>query len=77
MTFLCPVTEMLKPLKAASSGAALSVKVVTNIAANLIAFSGCAGFHQCCPLLAGNMVDIQGLNFRYSPLDLWAGLGQW
>ena len=39
MTSLCPIDrDAQNLLEAASSGAALSVKVVTNIAANLIAF---------------------------------------
>ncbi|KAI4535489.1 hypothetical protein MG293_014715 [Ovis ammon polii] len=51
-------------LEAASSGAALSVKVVTNIAANLIAFLAVLDFINAALSWLGNMVDIQGLSFQ-------------
>ncbi|KAF4017837.1 hypothetical protein G4228_009769 [Cervus hanglu yarkandensis] len=51
-------------LEAASSGAALSVKVVTNIAANLIAFLAVLDFINAALSWLGNMVNIQGLSFQ-------------
>lgn len=51
-------------LEAASSGAAMSVKVVVNIAANLIAFLAVLGFINAALSWLGNLVDIQGLTFQ-------------
>ncbi|XP_016071154.1 PREDICTED: sodium/nucleoside cotransporter 1 [Miniopterus natalensis] len=51
-------------LEAASSGAAVSVKVVANIAANLIAFLAVLAFINSAFSWLGNMVDIQGLSFQ-------------
>ncbi|KAM9711208.1 sodium/nucleoside cotransporter 1 isoform 3-T3 [Dama dama] len=51
-------------LEAASSGAALSVKVVTNIAANLVAFLAVLDFINAALSWLGNMVNIQGLSFQ-------------
>ncbi|XP_037365829.1 sodium/nucleoside cotransporter 1 [Talpa occidentalis] len=51
-------------LEAASSGAAISVKVVANIAANLIAFLAVLAFINAALAWLGNMVDIQGLSFQ-------------
>ncbi|XP_006877909.1 PREDICTED: sodium/nucleoside cotransporter 1-like [Chrysochloris asiatica] len=51
-------------LEAASSGAAMSVKVVANIAANLIAFLAVLAFINAALAWLGDMVDIQGLSFQ-------------
>ncbi|KAG8516379.1 Sodium/nucleoside cotransporter 1 [Galemys pyrenaicus] len=51
-------------LEAASSGAAISVKVVANIAANLIAFLAVLAFTNAALAWLGAMVDIQGLSFQ-------------
>ncbi|KAM5206681.1 sodium/nucleoside cotransporter 1 isoform 1-T6 [Hipposideros larvatus] len=51
-------------LEAASSGAAMSVKVVANIAANLIAFLAVLAFVNAALSWLGDMVDIQGLSFQ-------------
>ncbi|XP_062946712.1 sodium/nucleoside cotransporter 1 isoform X1 [Cynocephalus volans] len=51
-------------LDAASSGATLSVKVATNIAANLIAFLAVLAFINAALSWLGDMVDIQGLSFQ-------------
>ncbi|XP_006885202.1 PREDICTED: sodium/nucleoside cotransporter 1 isoform X1 [Elephantulus edwardii] len=51
-------------LEAASSGAAISVKVVANIAANLIAFLAVLAFINAALSWLGDMVDIQGLSFQ-------------
>ncbi|XP_057578256.1 sodium/nucleoside cotransporter 1 [Hippopotamus amphibius kiboko] len=51
-------------LEAASSGAAVSVKVVTNIAANLIAFLAVLAFINAALSWLGNMVNVQGLSFQ-------------
>lgn len=51
-------------LEAASAGAAISVKVVANIAANLIAFLAVLAFINAALSWLGDMVDIQGLNFQ-------------
>lgn len=74
MTSLCPIDrDAQNLLEAASSGAALSVKVVTNIAANLIAFLAVLDFINAALSWLGNMVDIQGLSFQVQSLDLWRG----
>lgn len=70
-------------LEAASSGAAVSVKVVSNIAANLIAFLAVLAFINSAFSWLGNMVDIQGLSFQVQPAGLLAcggdvlGSGWW
>lgn len=51
-------------LEAASAGAAISVKVVANIAANLIAFLAVLAFVNAALSWLGDMVDIQGLSFQ-------------
>lgn len=51
-------------LEAASSGAAMSVKVVANIAANLIAFLAVLAFVNAALSWLGAMVDIQELSFQ-------------
>ncbi|XP_074210138.1 sodium/nucleoside cotransporter 1 isoform X2 [Camelus bactrianus] len=51
-------------LEAASNGAALSVKVVTNIIANLIAFLAVLAFINAALSWLGEMVDVQGLSFQ-------------
>lgn len=51
-------------LEAASNGAAISVKVVANIAANLIAFLAVLAFINAAFSWLGDMVDIQGLSFQ-------------
>lgn len=57
----------------------MSVKVVTNIAANLIAFLAVLDFINAALSWLGNMVDIQGLSFQVQSLSTCggAGLGQW
>ncbi|XP_049708531.1 sodium/nucleoside cotransporter 1 isoform X1 [Elephas maximus indicus] len=51
-------------LEAASSGASISVKVIANIAANLIAFLAALAFINAALSWLGGMVDIQGLSFE-------------
>ncbi|XP_054997046.1 sodium/nucleoside cotransporter 1 [Sorex araneus] len=51
-------------LEAASSGAAISVKVVANIAANLIAFLAVLAFINAALAWLGGMVDVEGLSFQ-------------
>nr|AAB53839.1 Na+/nucleoside cotransporter [Homo sapiens]BAF84686.1 unnamed protein product [Homo sapiens] len=51
-------------IEAASTGAAISVKVVANIAANLIAFLAVLDFINAALSWLGDMVDIQGLSFQ-------------
>lgn len=51
-------------VEAASSGAAISVKVVANIAANLIAFLAVLAFINAALSWLGDMVDVQGLSFQ-------------
>lgn len=51
-------------VEAASSGAAISVKVVANIAANLIAILAVLAFINAALSWLGDMVDIQGLSFQ-------------
>ncbi|MBZ3880035.1 Sodium/nucleoside cotransporter 1 [Sciurus carolinensis] len=51
-------------VEAASSGAAISVKVVANIAANLIAFLAVLAFVNAALSWLGDMVEIQGLSFQ-------------
>ncbi|XP_012588147.1 PREDICTED: sodium/nucleoside cotransporter 1 [Condylura cristata] len=51
-------------LEAASTGAAVSVKVVANIAANLIAFLAVLAFINAALAWLGDMVDVQGLSFQ-------------
>lgn len=51
-------------VEAASAGAAISVKVVANIAANLIAFLAVLAFINAALAWLGDMVDIQGLSFQ-------------
>ncbi|XP_040426279.1 sodium/nucleoside cotransporter 1-like isoform X1 [Cygnus olor] len=51
-------------LEAASSGAAASVGLVANIAANLIAFLAVLEFINAALLWFGEMVDIKGLSFQ-------------
>lgn len=51
-------------LEAASSGAAISVKVVANIAANLIAFLAVLAFINAALAWLGDMVDVEGLSFQ-------------
>ncbi|KAK2081801.1 hypothetical protein P7K49_040744, partial [Saguinus oedipus] len=48
-------------IEAASTGAAISVKVVANIAANLIAFLAMLAFINAALFWLEDMVDIQGL----------------
>lgn len=69
-------------LEAASSGAAISVKVIANIAANLIAFLAVLAFINAALSWLGDMVDIQGLSFQVQFwLACWAcgvgSPGQW
>lgn len=62
-------------LEAASSGAAMSVRVVTNIAANLIAFLAVLAFINAAFSWLEDVMDVQGLSFQvYSsghPRSLW------
>ncbi|TKC35717.1 hypothetical protein EI555_011179, partial [Monodon monoceros] len=51
-------------LEAASSGAAMSVRVVTNIAANLIAFLAVLDFINAALSWLGDVMDVQGLSFQ-------------
>lgn len=51
-------------VEAASSGAAISVKVVANIAANLIAFLAVLDFINAALSWLGSLVDVQGLSFQ-------------
>ncbi|KAJ8797883.1 hypothetical protein J1605_017085 [Eschrichtius robustus] len=51
-------------LEAANSGAAMSVRVVTNIAANLIAFLAVLAFINAALSWLGDMMDVQGLSFQ-------------
>lgn len=51
-------------VEAASSGAAISIKVVANIAANLIAFLAVLDFINAALSWLGDMVEIQGLSFQ-------------
>ncbi|XP_035317825.1 sodium/nucleoside cotransporter 1 isoform X1 [Cricetulus griseus] len=51
-------------VEAASAGAAISVKIVANIAANLIAFLAVLEFINAALSWLGDMVDIQGLSFQ-------------
>ncbi|XP_020039109.2 sodium/nucleoside cotransporter 1 isoform X2 [Castor canadensis] len=51
-------------VEAASSGAALSVKVVANIAANLVAFLAVLAFINAALSWLGSMVDVQELSFQ-------------
>ncbi|XP_060035459.1 sodium/nucleoside cotransporter 1 isoform X2 [Erinaceus europaeus] len=51
-------------LEAASSGATISVKVVANIAANLIAFLAVLAFINAALAWLGSLVDVQGLSFQ-------------
>lgn len=51
-------------IEAASSGAAISVRVVANIAANLIAFLAVLDFINAALSWLGSLVDVQGLSFQ-------------
>ncbi|KAB0400927.1 hypothetical protein E2I00_004666, partial [Balaenoptera physalus] len=51
-------------LEAANSGAAMSVRVVTNIAANLIAFLAVLAFINAALSWLGDMMNVQGLSFQ-------------
>lgn len=51
-------------LEAASSGAAVSVRIIANIAANLIAFLAVLAFINAALSWLGGMVDVQGLSFQ-------------
>ncbi|XP_012499141.1 PREDICTED: sodium/nucleoside cotransporter 1-like [Propithecus coquereli] len=51
-------------IEAVSSGATISVKVVTSIAANLIAYLALLAFINAVLSWLGNMVDIDGLSFQ-------------
>lgn len=51
-------------LEAASSGAAMSVRVVTNVAANLIAFLAVLAFIKAALSWLGDVMDVQGLSFQ-------------
>ncbi|XP_045142233.1 sodium/nucleoside cotransporter 1 [Echinops telfairi] len=51
-------------LEAASSGAAVSIRIVANIAANLIAFLAVLAFINAALSWLGDMVDIQDLSFQ-------------
>ncbi|XP_006152908.1 sodium/nucleoside cotransporter 1 [Tupaia chinensis] len=51
-------------VEAASSGASISVRVVANIAANLIAFLALLAFINAALSWLGDLVDIQGLSFQ-------------
>lgn len=57
-------------LEAASSGAAASVGLVANIAANLIAFLAVLEFINAALLWFGEMVNIKDLSFQVSPNPL-------
>lgn len=59
-------------LEAASSGAAMSVRVVTNVAANLIAFLAVLAFINAALSWLGELVDIQGLTFQVKDSICWA-----
>ncbi|XP_007943315.1 sodium/nucleoside cotransporter 1 [Orycteropus afer afer] len=51
-------------LEAASNGAAISVKIVANIASNLISFLAVLAFVNAALSWLGDMVDIKGLSFQ-------------
>ncbi|XP_053450469.1 sodium/nucleoside cotransporter 1 isoform X5 [Nycticebus coucang] len=51
-------------IEAVSSGASISVRVVTNIAANLIAFLAVLAFVNAALSWLGDMVDVQELSFQ-------------
>ncbi|XP_004432081.1 PREDICTED: sodium/nucleoside cotransporter 1 [Ceratotherium simum simum] len=51
-------------LEAASSGAAISVRVIANIAANLIAFLAVLAFINAALSWLGDLVGLQGLSFQ-------------
>ncbi|XP_039714187.1 sodium/nucleoside cotransporter 1 [Pteropus medius] len=51
-------------LEATSSGAAVSVRIIANIAANLIAFLAVLAFINAALSWLGAMVDVQGLSFQ-------------
>uniref|UniRef100_H0XAN3 Sodium/nucleoside cotransporter n=1 Tax=Otolemur garnettii TaxID=30611 RepID=H0XAN3_OTOGA len=51
-------------IEAVSSGASISVRVVTNIAANLIAFLAVLAFINAALSWLGEMVDVQELSFQ-------------
>lgn len=51
-------------VEAASSGAAVSVKIVSNIAANLVAFLAVLAFVNATLNWLGHLVDVQGLSFE-------------
>ncbi|XP_069322677.1 sodium/nucleoside cotransporter 1-like [Eulemur rufifrons] len=51
-------------IEAVSNGATISVKVVTNIIANLIAYLAVLAFINAVLSWLGNMVDIDGLSFQ-------------
>ncbi|XP_069322668.1 sodium/nucleoside cotransporter 1-like [Eulemur rufifrons] len=51
-------------IEAVSNGATISVKVVTSIAANLIAYLAMLAFINAVLSWLGNMVDIDGLSFQ-------------
>ncbi|XP_028926515.1 sodium/nucleoside cotransporter 2-like isoform X2 [Ornithorhynchus anatinus] len=59
-----PPGEEQSILEAASSGAATSIELIANIAANLIAFLAVLAFINAALSWLGEMVDIQGLNFQ-------------
>lgn len=59
-------------IEAASTGAAISVKVVANIAANLIAFLAVLDFINAALSWLGELVDIQGLTFQVKDYICWA-----
>lgn len=64
---LFPCREERNILEAASNGAATSVGLVANIAANLIAFLAVLEFINAALRWFGEMVDIQGLTFQVPP----------
>ncbi|XP_038606253.1 sodium/nucleoside cotransporter 1-like [Tachyglossus aculeatus] len=59
-----PPGEEQNILEAASSGAATSVVLIANIAANLVAFLAMLAFINAVLSWLGEMVDIEGLNFQ-------------
>lgn len=64
-------------LEAASNGAAISVGMVANIAANLIAFLAMLAFINAVLAWLGNMVNMPGLSFEvFPPFPIQPGASQ-
>lgn len=66
---LFPCREERNILEAASNGAATSVGLVANIAANLIAFLAVLEFINAALRWFGEMVNIEGLTFQVPPQE--------